>query len=114
MLKNKNHQAILDVMNSLTDEELRQISNEVKEMQLGGPTIEEYISNFSSNYHQLFNFTKQKRTCFLGYELTFTGQSFKRKKSQSIDTTIDRPLIQAATTNPEATFFGGGLHLSIS
>jgi len=45
----ENIKKIWDVMNSLSDEELKSISAEVKAMNLGGVTIEEYFSYFDKS-----------------------------------------------------------------
>lgn len=61
MIKNQNHQAILDAINSLSKEQLLQVSAEVKKLDLGGPTIDEYFNTFDLNYHHLLNQTSNNR-----------------------------------------------------
>lgn len=48
-MENGKHKQMLDVLNNLTDEELKSISAEVKAMNLGGVTIEEYIGYFDKS-----------------------------------------------------------------
>jgi len=48
-MEDKNFKLIMEVMDSLTKEELIEISKQVKSMNLGGPTIKEYMALFNAH-----------------------------------------------------------------
>ena len=61
MKKNKDYDVLDEFFDNISDEELLRIASEVKKLNLGGPTIDEYFGSFDANFHHLYNFKKQKR-----------------------------------------------------